>query len=291
MAKSLKQTQFIFKIISILPLFVQAFPINSDTLDSLIAVVGDEPILWSDLKEDVEILSEKKATLETPFKIVGDFKIPLKEILEQRIDKKIIEIQSKEHQTYIDDEELQREIDKFLLSKGIEEKIFQDMLHKQGQSLDKYKQEFRYQLTLQKTLQSVIRPQLTLGEDEVKTLYYQTYAHGKKTKYLLHSLKDENDKIGQPLPLRSLEEFPTEVQSLLKTATSGSLIGPVKIGSTSFLFSFKGLQEVSFDQDHFTSVKEDLQKKLLETKGQEKLKEYIFQQRQKVKIVYLSLLN
>ena len=100
----------------------------------------------------------------------------------------------------------------------------------------------------------------------------------------MHSEATDVLQSGGLLPPKTLSELPKELAQKLsdKDLKQGTVFGPLAIGSSVFFFEFLGLDSAS-DQD-FLSQKQNLERKVLENKIQEKLRDFIKVERERTKI-------
>jgi peptidyl-prolyl cis-trans isomerase SurA len=160
---------------------------TANTLDGIIVTVADEPLLLSELQAAVagESLRVKgKLTQITPQGrlIGGDLAVEEAElILDQLINQKILTIRIRELGLNVADDELDSELKAYLQSKRISEAQLQEILKAEGQTEDSYREEFRKSIETQRFIGRIIRPLVSVTEDQVRGFYLQKNADKSKT--------------------------------------------------------------------------------------------------------------
>lgn len=159
-----------------LPVVGMAFsPLGDTTLDSILVTVGDEPVLLSDLQKVVRAASNGQTRLKPNGQLAGGSIGPSEanQLLEQVINQKVLNLRVREMGLNVDDDELTTEIDNFLKSQNISQEQFQQILKSEGETQESHRDEFRQQLETQRFIGRVIRPLVTVTEDEVRSYYQQ----------------------------------------------------------------------------------------------------------------------
>jgi parvulin-like peptidyl-prolyl isomerase len=160
---------------------------NANTLDGIIVTVADEPLLLSELQSAVASESlrvKRKLTQVTPQgKLIGgDMNIDEAEIiLEQLINQKILSIRIRELGLNVADDELDGEVKAYLQGEGISESRFQELLRAEGRTEDAFREEFRKRIETQRFIGRIIRPLVSVTEDQVRGYYLQRNADKSKT--------------------------------------------------------------------------------------------------------------
>lgn len=298
-------------------------------IDGVVATVGDEVILFSDLQRAVKHASNNQMTLEAGAKLNGagtekDIGI----ILDQLIDQRVLAVRIREMGLNMSEEELDVEIQNFLKNQSITEERFQEILAQEGETKEAYREEFKRQIETQRFVGRTIRSLVSVTDDEVKNYYLQQsggkqqgarkiklrsivlatpsdaskeekdetvkkikdeIAAGKKFEELAKSYSEDTQaaKNGGLLAPKSASELPPEVRNSLKDVKEGSVIGPFIFAGSTFFFQYVGV-DISENGD-FLSQKSALEARLMETKFQERLSEYVKSERSKVKIEKFDL--
>lgn len=287
--------------------------------DGILVTVGDEIILLSDLRKAVRLASNGAASIDASGKIkgAGVTEKDVNQLLDQLIDQRILALKVRELNIGVNDDELETEIDNFLKGQNLTRERFLVMLRDEGETFENYREEFRRQLETQRFVGRVIRPLVSVTDDELRNVYLQKSGTSERAQKLklrslmlnvtgesnkkLESIKNsiakgadfaavvkqysespDAQKNGGMLPPKSPGELPAEVWKKLKDAKLNDVVGPFTIGSAIFFFQYVG-RDINNLAD-FEKQKAQLESQLLEAKFQERLAEYLKAERSKVKI-------
>lgn len=143
--------------------------------DGILVTVGDDIILLSDLQRAVRVASGGQTTLEPDGQLKGgSFGVSDAErLLEQLIDQRVLGLRVRELNINVSDEELEPEIAAFLKNQNLSQDTFMQMLKEEGETYENYRNEFRRQLETQRFVGRVIRPLVSVTEDELRNYYLQ----------------------------------------------------------------------------------------------------------------------
>lgn len=167
---------------------------NSSTIDGVIVTVADEPVLLSELQKLIRLVSKNATSISPEGKLSGG---PLtaqdgEALLEQIINQKILTIRVREMGLNLGEDELDAELDQFLRSQNISEDRLNEMLKASGETVESHREEFRNQVETQRFIGRVIRPLVTVTDDQVLGFYLQENAGRKKSERIkLRSLMIE----------------------------------------------------------------------------------------------------
>ncbi|MEN9808714.1 MAG: hypothetical protein RLZZ488_281 [Pseudomonadota bacterium] len=166
--------------------------LTANTLDAVIVTIADEPMLLSELQRAVFIASEKRTRLSPQGQLLGgqlstaDAEI----ILEQLINQKILGIRARELGLNLGDDELDSELRAFLQQQNISEDKFQEILQAEGETVESHREEFRKQVETQRFIGRVIRPLVSVTDDQIRGYYMQMNANKEKSQLVrLRQLK------------------------------------------------------------------------------------------------------
>jgi len=158
------------KYILILFLFIQYFPVFSQVqvMDKIIATVGGELILLSELEEQFALALSQKGDIPQNARC---------EILEQLLTSKLLINQSKLDSIEVGDEEVENQlaarIDRILSFMNNDLKQFEEYY---GQSVNDVKEQFRTDLKnqlLSEKMKGEIMKDITITPSEVKAFFFQ----------------------------------------------------------------------------------------------------------------------
>lgn len=168
--------------------------INAQTLDAVIVTIADEPLLLSELQKAISMASSRQTRLTSDGQLLGgslsttDAEI----ILEQLINQKILSIRTRELGLNLSEDELDAELSAFLKQQNISEEQFHALLEKEGETVDSHREEFRKQVETQRFIGRVIRPLVSVTDDQVRGFYMQQNADKERAQLVrLRSLMIE----------------------------------------------------------------------------------------------------
>jgi peptidyl-prolyl cis-trans isomerase SurA len=299
--------------------------LSQTTQDAIVASVGGQILLLSDLRRAVSIASRGQADLAPSGALVGSGleQQQLKEILDKLIEQSLLEIKVKELSLEVTESELDQEIASFLSQRNIDRDDFLDMLSAEGETEQSHRAEFKRQLETQRFIGRVIKPLVSVTDEEVRSFYLSQRVEGvgvqEKEKITLrslmlrgkatdpqvttkvtgiqaalnagssfeevtrqHSEAPDAKSTGGLLPSRRAQELPPAVTKELAGKAVGAIMGPIEIGSSSFMFELVARQTDADDQ--FLKEKDQWQQRLLERKFSERLESYLKSERDKVRI-------
>jgi parvulin-like peptidyl-prolyl isomerase len=299
-------------------------------VDSILVTVGDEIILLSDFQRAVSMASESKSTLSASGKLSGGTMTveEANRVLEQLINQRVMAIKIRELGLQVTKDELSTEIESFLKRQNLTPEKLQEQLTAEGESMDNYREEFQRQLEMERLIGRMIRPTVSVTDDDVRSFYLQQPGIAEKQQRvklrklmialsvdgsivaerranvaqverevraadpasldferLVKLYSNDPDAIkGGALDPKELRELPAELRTKLTADLKiGSVVGPLSIGGDVFFFQYLG--SVLGDEKAFEKQKDHWRNMLLETKGNERLEEYLKAERTKTKIV------
>ncbi|TPW18079.1 MAG: peptidyl-prolyl cis-trans isomerase SurA [bacterium] len=157
------------------PVHPSATPAAPRTVERVVAVVNDEPILSSEVDEQLSLLVASRRVDPADTSVVSQAR---HEILEQLIQERlIIDYAAKEGITVTDDQiepQVQASIDEVKARVGTEEK-FQEELAREGLTIDslreRYRLEMRKEAMAQRIIEREIRSKVKITEADVDTFF------------------------------------------------------------------------------------------------------------------------
>jgi peptidyl-prolyl cis-trans isomerase SurA len=144
-------------------------------LDRILVLVGDELILMSDLQKAVEVATNKRTQLLPSGALVGGSIAPkdAENLLEQLINQRIISLKTREIGMQISEEELSSEMENYLRSQNLSPEKLEESLKAEGETLENYREEFRRQMETQRVIGRMIKPSVSVTDDDVRSFYLQ----------------------------------------------------------------------------------------------------------------------
>ncbi len=297
--------------------------LSGQTQDAIIANVGGQILLLSDLRRAVALASQGRAEITADGTLVGGgiTSTQAAEIFDRLIEQSLLEVKVKELSLQVTDSELDSEIQNFLDSRQLTREEFIRLLAAEGETELSHRAEFKRQLETQRFIGRVIKPLVSVSDEEVKS-YFLSQRQGTPStveKVTLRSLmlkgkltqpevqtklaeiqkksangepfadivKEESQatdakQTGGLLASKKLSEYPVEIAKSLENKPIGTLTNPIEIGSASFVFELVSRESAA--DSRFTAEKETWRQKLLEKKFGERLRSYLNAEREKIKI-------
>jgi parvulin-like peptidyl-prolyl isomerase len=176
------------------PVKTESAGLNANTLEAVIVTIADEPLLLSELQRAIYLASQRQTKLTAQGRLVGGnlTSVDADIILEQLINQKILSIRTRELGLNLSEDELDAELRGFLQQQNISEEKFQELLKSEGETPDSHREEFRKQIETQRFIGRVIRPLVSVTDDQVRGFYMQQTADREKSQLVrLRSLMIE----------------------------------------------------------------------------------------------------
>ena len=162
---------------------------DSVVVERIIAVINNEIILLSDLRDRATLLGQPidDAVLLNPHAL-GDRQI--RQLLDRMVDDALILQQAHELKLTIEKAEVDRAIDEVRKQNGLSEDQFRDVLGQQGYSWESYRHELRNQLLRFKVINTAVRAHVNISDEDVRSFYNQSVrqAGGNRSAHLRHVL-------------------------------------------------------------------------------------------------------
>jgi peptidyl-prolyl cis-trans isomerase SurA len=162
---------------------------DSVVMERIIAVINNEIILLSDLRDRATLLGQPidDAVLFNP-RALSDRNI--RQLLDRMVDDALILQQAHELKLTIEKAEVDRAIEEVRKQNGLSEEQFRDVLSQQGYSWDSYRHELRNQLLRFKVINTAVRAHVNISEEDVRSFYNQSVrqAGGNRSVHLRHVL-------------------------------------------------------------------------------------------------------
>ncbi|WP_161597657.1 SurA N-terminal domain-containing protein [Fluviispira multicolorata] len=150
-------------------------PFDSNTIDGILATVGDQVILFSDFQQAIQVATQGQSNVLPSGQIVGGSLTPAQanQVLDGLINQKVLQVKAVELGFDISEDELESRIQEFLKQRGLTESSLQSQLSQMGRSVDDYRSEFKNELLKQQVIGRIISPQVTVTDDEINNFYLQ----------------------------------------------------------------------------------------------------------------------
>ncbi len=150
-------------------------PQSKQPVDRILVVVADEIVLLSDLQRAIHATTNKSTQLLPDGKLVGGSLSPdaAQSVLEQLINQKVISLKTRELGLQVSEEELSAEIENYLRSQNISQEKLVSSLKDEGETYEVYREEFRHQMETQRIIGRVVRPSVSVTDDDIRGFYLQ----------------------------------------------------------------------------------------------------------------------
>lgn len=148
---------------------------NANTIDGVIVTVADEPVLLSELQKAIRLVTGNTTQILPNGKLIGG-RLSAKDaqaVLEQLINQKILSIRVRELGLNLGEDELDSELSNFLQSQNISDEKFAEILKAEGETVESHREEFRKQVETQRFIGRVIRPLVSVTDDQIMGYYLQ----------------------------------------------------------------------------------------------------------------------
>jgi len=297
-------------------------PFEGNTVDGVLVTISDRVILFSDLQQSIASLSKGQTRLLASGKLIGGTVSPeqANQILQSLINEKVLQIKASDLGLDLTDDELTQRINQFIKQQGYKISDLEAQLLQSHKSMDDYRKEFKNEILRQQVIGKVISPLVTVTNEEVKAFYLQQTKNTKqisavKLRSLMLSPESSSDllhaketllvqkKIAQKenfvslvkqysvavnaketegvLSPKPVSELPPELSQKLGSMNIGDVAGPFVLGNSVFFFQYLGAEFSSTAHMNMDEWKN----RLLELKFNERLGEYLSNERSKLKIV------
>jgi peptidyl-prolyl cis-trans isomerase SurA len=155
----------------ILFLFTLLPPASAEIIDQVIATVNEGTITQSDLQEAVELFEHQMGQANQQPLSSQDQQALRRRVLEDLIDKALIEGYAKKTGIEVSEEEIDRAIDEVLTRAQISESELREALKKDGLQYGEYRDQIRDQIIKAKMVQREIRERVNIKEEQIEEYY------------------------------------------------------------------------------------------------------------------------
>ncbi|MGB9599934.1 MAG: foldase protein PrsA [Myxococcota bacterium] len=230
----------------ILLTFFYFFPLlasnNGVVVDRIVARIENEIILLSDLSQKVELLTGNKVDYnESDPKVAKFYQSILNELIEDRI----VQMELKKMGNDVTELELKSTIDDIRKQRGFTEQDFENLLQKEGLTMERYREEMRRQVRKNKFMAIKVRPRVKITDEDALQFYKQEFSSKRLDKtydismIFVSVLKDkasEKDSIKRVEEIKKELEEKKEFSEIARrysddpSASSGGHIGVITKG-------------------------------------------------------------
>jgi peptidyl-prolyl cis-trans isomerase SurA len=238
---------------------------GAETIDRIVAVVGTEPILQSDLNKMISEVKFSK-TLANIYQ-VNPASFGTKDALEKIIEDKIIKMALREFDASVTDAEIDQQISTIAKTNKLTLSQLENSLSREGISFMTYKKNIRKNLEKRVIFDRELRRGTGISEIESRSIYDSK----AKTEFLVDALVDKNlkklehiqtESISKKLTSKEISEnygfeslgwiqsdgLDPKISKVLSNNVVGSLSGPFKNGKSFQLILLREVRKGS-DED------------------------------------------
>jgi peptidyl-prolyl cis-trans isomerase SurA len=187
---------------------------EAGTVERIVAVVNNEVVLLSELKERASQIGQTIDDTGPP-EARRKAEQQLRQVLDRLVDDLLVLQQATELKLAVEEAEVDRAIEEVKKNNNLTTEQFAEALGAQGYTLASYRKDLRKQLLRLKVINTAVRSHINLSDEDVKAFYEQTArrAGGHRTAHVRHVLVALPDGIDdrareqrQRLAARVLEE-------------------------------------------------------------------------------------
>jgi len=245
-----------------------AFPSHGEVIDRVVAVVGEEAVLSSDIEKLRKDVASSPA-LANIYRIDPKQNSP-KELLDFLLEEKIIKQSLKDLDLSVADSEVENQIGSIARQNNLSRKQLEDSLRQEGIPFEAYRANIRTQLERRNIFEHELRRGGGVSETEVRALY-QTRADRELKLLALSGPKTDLEKISRSKakPEADLKGIRSEdlgwvgagglhekISKKALSASAGEYLGPIDINGRAQLFFVETVRTGS--EEEFQKVKPEL---------------------------------
>jgi peptidyl-prolyl cis-trans isomerase SurA len=277
--------------------------LNATPIDGVAAVVGDTPILSSD------ILRFKKQLQETPA-LAPQYKLDPKnlkdsEVLERMIEERVVQAAIKELSISVSDAEVDSQVASIANQNNISKSQLESSLAAEGVPFEVYKSNIKNQLERRALFDRELRKGGGVSEVEIRDLYERTAPVELKLSLATAKTKADRDslralalsatqkKLGFAEALKTSradalgwvnpQSLDSKVQTALKGAQPERIYGPVEIGGSLQVFFVEGNRRGS--EEGFQAAKQELMMRAQSADFEQRFQSWVERKKKELNIV------
>ena len=303
--------------ILLLILFLAFFSLYPDIFDRIVARVGDEVILLSELEERVSPLMERLPKSLSPEERKKREEELRRRVLKDMVEEKLFLVEAKKKSYKVEEADIEGEIEKIKKNFSSEEEFFK-VLKEQGKNISQLKEDIREQLLIRYVIQREILSQTRVSEEEIKD-FYEKYKNDlapppevnisqiliksssgedkeEKIKEIAEKLKNGEDfyilarqysegplaKEGGKVGFIRENQLLPEVRLQLKTLKVGEISPPIKCKDGYRFIKLEGIKESRIPP--LQEVRSKIERILFRKKSQDALEKWIEEARKRFEV-------
>jgi parvulin-like peptidyl-prolyl isomerase len=188
---------------------------SKQTIDRVVAVVNDDVITLSELKESAIIVNP------TSTKDIDE-----SEILQQMIEQKLLEQEAKKLGIKVTDAEIDASIEDVKKKYNLNDEQMTEVLKKQNMTPESFREQWKNQLLANKLLDSQLKNKIVITDDEIEDYYKKNYAEeSADTDVASADAPAEEVKIAHILISSDTPDAKKKAEEVAKLAKSGKDFG------------------------------------------------------------------
>ena len=168
----------------LLALLLVATPAAAKVVERIVAVVGNQIVLLSELQERVRPMARQLDQIKDKTMRAQRLDELRRQMLDMMIDEKLIALQANKLKLAIEDKDLERAVADVMSKNNLTRKELEEALAQEGKTITGYKQQIlKPQLLRLRVLNVQVRSRVSVSQDEIKALYQKNMrALGVETK-------------------------------------------------------------------------------------------------------------
>lgn len=144
---------------------------HARTVEKIVAVVGDDIILQSELNERVDIIMPTIAAIKDPAERSARQNSIRREMLDIMVDERLLNQQANEIKLTVTSDQVDRAIAQIKNDYGLTDEQLKNELAKQGMSMATYRQNTRREILKYQVLNAAVGSRVNVGDSEVQNYY------------------------------------------------------------------------------------------------------------------------
>jgi len=161
----------VFTVMILVLAWVGALPALFRTLDRVVATVDEEVLTQSELQEAVELFVHQLGQTQKRMPNENEMKAVERRVLEDMIDKKLLEAHAEEVGVTASEEDVDRAIDDVLSRANLTREQLQEALKRDGIRQEEYRDQIRNQIVKAKMIHQEIRNRINIKDVDIEGYY------------------------------------------------------------------------------------------------------------------------
>jgi len=163
---TLKRPVFLLICVSIFIIFSNQLPLEAKVVDRIVAFVNSDIITMQDIDQELRPMLKQRPNLSQ-----DEINKLQRQILDELINRKIIEQEAQKLEIRISDQEVDLAIERIKKGNNIDQEQFETELERMGVNLAQFKKSIRSQLSKNKIIDKEIRFRVVIPEHRIMAYY------------------------------------------------------------------------------------------------------------------------